>query len=65
MIIDPFGDVLAECTELGDQLVMATLTPDKLQQAGGYRYLQARRPELYREIIGQEHESVQKVAWVS
>ena len=65
MIIDPFGDVLTECTELGDQLVMATLTPEKLQQAGGYRYLQARRPELYRDIIGQEHESVQKVAWVS
>ena len=65
MILDPFGDVLAECTELGDQLVMATLTPEKLQQAGGNRYLQARRPELYREIIGQEHQSVQKVAWVS
>jgi hypothetical protein len=64
MIIDPFGDVVAECTDLNDQLVTATLTPEKLKQAGGYRYLQARRPELYREIIGQQHQSVQKVAWV-
>jgi predicted amidohydrolase len=64
MIIDPFGDIVAECTELGDQLVTATLTPEKLRQAGGYRYLQARRPALYRDIIGQEHHPLQKVAWV-
>jgi predicted amidohydrolase len=64
MIVDPFGDVIAECTELGDQLVTATFTAGKLGQAGGYRYLQARRPELYRDIIGKEHHGVQKVAWV-
>ena len=65
MIIDPFGDIVAECTELGDQLVTATLIPEKLPQAGGYRYIQARRPELYRSIIGQEHHSEQKVAWMA
>jgi predicted amidohydrolase len=64
MVIDPFGDVLAECAELGDQVVTTTVVPEKLTQAGGYRYLMARRPELYREIIGQPHESVQKVAWI-
>jgi len=64
MVIDPFGDVLAECTELGDQFVITTLVPEKLKQAGGYRYIQARRPELYRDIIGQEHVSEQKVVWL-
>ena len=30
MILDPFGDILAECRNLGDDLVTATLTPEKL-----------------------------------
>jgi predicted amidohydrolase len=65
MIIDPFGDILAECTELDDAFVAATLVPEKLQQAGGYRYIRARRPELYRDIIGQDHSSEQIVSWLS
>jgi predicted amidohydrolase len=65
MIIDPFGDILAECTELNDQFVTATLIPEKLQLSGGYRYIQARRPGLYRDILGQEHRSEQKVIWLS
>jgi predicted amidohydrolase len=64
MIIDPFGDVIAECRKLDNDLVTATLTPEKLRQAGGYRYKQARRPELYKDIIGQPHVSEQKVVWM-
>ncbi|MBO9562988.1 MAG: nitrilase family protein [Niastella sp.] len=64
MIIDPFGDVVAECRTLGDDIVTATLTPEKLTQAGGHRYLKARRPDLYRDIIGKEHTSEQKVVWL-
>lgn len=64
MIIDPFGEIIAECRELGDCFVTATLTPGKLKKAGGYRYTMARRPELYRDIIGRDHTSVQKVAWL-
>lgn len=64
MIIDPFGDVIAECRTLGDDIVTATLTPEKLTQAGGYRYIKARRPDLYRDIIGQEHTPEQKVVWL-
>ena len=64
MSIDPFGDVLAECRTLGDDITEATLTPDKLTKAGGNRYIKARRPELYKDIIGQEHISEQKVAWL-
>ncbi|HEX2534825.1 MAG TPA: nitrilase family protein [Chitinophagaceae bacterium] len=64
MILDPFGDIIAECRALDDEYAVALLTPEKLQQAGGYRYLKARRPDLYRDIIGQEHEPEQKVVWL-
>ncbi len=64
MIIDPFGDVIAECRTLGDDIASAVLTPEKLEQAGGYRYLQARRPELYNDIINRDHVSQQKVIWL-
>jgi len=37
---------------------------DKLASAGGFRYIMARRPALYRDIIGRDHTSVQKVAWL-
>jgi hypothetical protein len=65
MIIDPFGDIIAECRKLGDEVVTATITADKLTNAGGYRYKKARRPELYGEIIGQPHVSEQKVVWLA
>ena len=64
MVLDPFGDVIAECRQLGEEVITATCTPDKLTQAGGYRYQQARRPELYRDIISQAHNSKQNVAWL-
>lgn len=64
MIIDPFGDVIAECDSFDDSFASATIIPEKLTQAGGYRYLEARRPELYKDIIGKEHSSVQKVVWL-
>ncbi len=65
MILDPFGDILSECRELGEDLVVATLTPEKLRLSGGYRYRKARRPELYRDIIGQPHVAEQKVVWLN
>jgi len=64
MIIDPFGDIIAECRKLGDDVVSATLTADGIRTAGGYRYKQARRPELYKDIIGRPHISKQKVSWL-
>lgn len=64
MILDPYGDVVAECRRLGDDIATATLVPEKLTQAGGYRYKKARRPELYSDIIGQPHMSEQKVVWL-
>jgi len=64
MIIDPFGDIIAECRTLGDDLITATIAPEKLLQSGGSRYLKARRPDLYRDIIGQSHKPEQKVIWL-
>lgn len=64
MIIDPFGDIIAECRKLDDDVVTATITADKIKKAGGHRYKQARRPELYRDIIGEPHISEQKVIWL-
>jgi predicted amidohydrolase len=65
MIIDPFGEVISECRKLGNDVVSSVITEEKLNLAGGYRYLNARRPELYRNIIGLDHNPVQKVAWLS
>jgi predicted amidohydrolase len=65
MIIDPFGDIIAECRTLGDDITTATITADKLTKAGGYRYIKARRPELYKDIIGQPHNAEQKVVWLN
>jgi 5-aminopentanamidase len=64
MVIDPFGDIIAECRSFEDSFVSATLVPKKLEEAGGHRYIQARRPELYRDIIGKEHRPEQKVVWL-
>lgn len=64
MILDPFGDILAECRSFENSFVTATITREKLIQAGGHRYIKARRPELYKDIIGKEHHSEQHVAWL-
>jgi hypothetical protein len=49
---------------LDDGIATTTLIPEKLIQSGGYRYMQARRPELFRDIIGKAHKSELKVAWL-
>ncbi len=64
MIIDPFGDIISECRKLGDEVQSALLDFEKVRDAGGTRYKQARRPGLYRNIIGMDHQPDQKVAWL-
>lgn len=51
MIVDPFGEVQVESRALEDDVVIGTLTPEKLAQASGRRYLKARRPELYGKLV--------------
>lgn len=64
MILDPFGDIIAECRKLGNDYVIATITEEKLKQSGGYRYRKARRPDLYGKILSQAHHPEQKVVWM-
>lgn len=66
MILDPLGEVLAESRVLGDDVVVALLTAEKLEQSSGRRYLRARRPNLYGKLVeppppGQE--PVTKPGW--
>ncbi|HEV2478549.1 MAG TPA: nitrilase family protein [Puia sp.] len=65
MILDPFGDIVAECRSMDNEIVLAVLTSEKLTQAGGYRYRKARKPELYGEIIARPHKAEQKVVWLN
>ena len=65
MIIDPFGDIIAECRTLGNDVTTAIFDEEKLTNAGGNRYKNARRPELYAKIIGKPHAAEQKVAWLN
>ena len=62
MILDPFGEVLAECRTLEDEVVVGLLTPDKLKQSSGRRYINARRPELYGKLV-EPHVSVTSPGW--
>jgi len=50
MVIDPFGEIIAESRALGDDVVVGLCTPEKIELSGGRRYLKARRPELYAKL---------------
>ena len=62
MILDPFGEILIESHKLEDDVVVGTLTRDKLVQASGKRYLKARRPALYGKLV-EPQESVTEPGW--
>ncbi|MEO9022086.1 MAG: nitrilase family protein [Ginsengibacter sp.] len=64
MILDPYGDVLTEVKSFDDEIVTAIITEDKLKLAGGWRYKNARRPELYKDIIGADHHSETNPIWM-
>ena len=65
MVIDPFGDVTAECRHLGNDIAVATCNHRKIALSGGHGYHEARKPELYGRILGAEHRSGQTVPWMS
>ena len=62
MVLDPFGEVLSESHSLEDDVVVATLTPEKLELASGQRYRRARRPELYGKLV-EPQESITEPGW--
>lgn len=50
MIIDPYGEIIAECNTLGDDVVVGLCTPEKIADSSGKRFLRARRPDLYGKL---------------
>lgn len=60
MVLDPYGEVLAETREAGDAMVIADLDASLLPLSSGRRWMRARRPELYESLArrtGQEEET--------
>lgn len=58
MVLDPHGEVISECRNLGDDVCVALCTREKIDASGGRRYIRARRPELYgtlAESTGSAH----------
>jgi predicted amidohydrolase len=64
LILDPFGEVIAEVISFEDEIAIGVCTPEKLTLAGGYRYRNARRPELYKEILSKENISITRPVWL-
>ena len=60
MVLDPYGEIIAESCALGDDMVVADLDASLLPQSSGQRWMRARRPELYTlltERTGREQET--------
>jgi predicted amidohydrolase len=47
MILDPYGEIIAESRSAADAMVVANLDASLLETSSGRRWLRARRPELY------------------
>lgn len=64
MIIDPYGEVMSEVNSFEDGFTISKITKEKIPLSGGYRYKNARRPELYKDIIGADHNSDTTPVWL-
>ena len=64
MIIDPYGEILSEIRSFEDNITISKITKEKIKLSGGRRYKNARKPELYKTIIGAEHESNTTPVWM-
>ena len=60
MVLDPYGEVIAETRAAEDALVVADLDASMLPTSSGRRWMRARRPELYGSLTqrtGEEQET--------
>ena len=60
MVLDPYGEIIAETSAARDDMVVADLDASLLPTSSGRRWLRARRPELYGSLAvptGQELET--------
>jgi predicted amidohydrolase len=64
LVLDPFGEIIAEVRSFDNDFAFGVCTEKKLTQAGGYRYRNARRPDLYSRILSQPHDSFVRPVWM-
>lgn len=64
MIIDPYGEVLSELKSFEDDITISRIIKDKIELSGGWRYTNARRPDLYRDIIGKDNKPKLQPIWM-
>lgn len=60
MVLDPYGEIIAETRAAVDAMVVADLDASILPTSSGRRWLRARRPELYDSLTrptGQEQDT--------
>jgi predicted amidohydrolase len=50
MILDPYGEILVETGRADDDMIIADLDGETIPTSSGRRWLDARRPELYRPL---------------
>ena len=50
MVLDPYGDVLAETWKAGDDMVIADLKAETRAMCTGVRWIRSRRPDLYVDV---------------
>jgi predicted amidohydrolase len=59
MVLDPYGEVIAETRKAGDDMVVADLDASLLPTSSGRRWMRARRPELYEGLTRRTGEEQQ------
>ncbi|MDP4679743.1 MAG: nitrilase family protein [Cyclobacteriaceae bacterium] len=64
LILDPYGNVVTELKSFEDGFCITNIADEKLKLSGGFRYRNARRPELYRHILGQDNDSATETSWM-
>jgi len=64
MLINPFGEIMAECRSLENEFVVAEFKSEMIEKSGGQRYRKARKPSLYAKILGSDHVADQQVSWL-
>ena len=66
MVIDPFGEIVVESGALEDDVVVGLCAASKIEVSSGYRYLRARRPDLYSKMtepLPEDWETGTKPGW--
>jgi len=51
LVVDPYGEVIAECRTLEDEVVVVPALKVARELASGASYIRARRPELYGKFV--------------